>query len=52
MYIANKVGTRMLPCDIPLVTLHLFEQDVPTFTHCSRLDIKQEIYLSNLLAKP
>ena len=50
MYIANKVGPRILPCGIPLVALDLFEQDVPTFTHCNRLDKKQEIHLSNLLA--
>ena len=41
----------MLPCGIPLVTLHLFEQ-VPTFTHCNRLDKRQEIHLSNLLVIP
>ena len=52
MYIANKVGPIILPCGIPLVTLDLFEQDVPTFTHCNRLDKNQEINLSNLLAMP
>ena len=44
IYIAHKVGPRKLPCGIPLVTLDLFEQDVPTFTHCNRLDKKQEIH--------
>ena len=45
MYIANKVGPRILPCGIPLVTLDLFEQDIPTFTHCNQLDKKQVIHL-------
>ena len=49
MYIANKVGPRILPCGIPLVTLDLFEQDVPTFPHCNGFDKKLEIHLSNLL---
>ena len=52
IYIANKVGPRMLPCGIPLVTLHLFEQEVPTFTHCNRLDKRQEIHVSNLMVMP
>ena len=52
MYIANRVGPRILPCGIPLVTLDLFEHDVPIFTHCYRLDKKQEIHLFNLLAMP
>ena len=52
MYIANKVGPRILPGGIPLVKLDLFEQNVPTFTHYNRLDKKQEIHLCNLLVMP
>ena len=52
MYIANKIGPRILPCGIPLITLDLLEQDVPTFTQCNRLDKKQVMHLCNLLVMP
>ena len=52
MYIANKIGPKILPCCILLATLDLFKQDAPTITHCNRLDKKQENHLDNLLVMP